>query len=64
MTKLALGTVQFGLTYGVANKSGKIKFPVAKDIISLANEKKIDLIDTAISYGESETILGKLVFKI
>lgn len=60
MTKLALGTVQFGLNYGVANKSGKIKFSVAKDIISLANIKKIDLIDTAISYGDSETILGKI----
>lgn len=60
MRKLALGTAQFGLNYGVANKFGKIKFQVAKKIVSLASEKKIDLIDTAISYGESETMLGKI----
>lgn len=60
MSKLALGTVQFGLNYGVANKSGQIKFSVAKDIIQLAKEEKIDLIDTAIAYGESEKVIGKI----
>ena len=60
MSKLALGTVQFGLNYGVANKSGQIKFSVAKDIIQLSKEEKIDLIDTAIAYGESEKVIGKI----
>jgi aryl-alcohol dehydrogenase-like predicted oxidoreductase len=60
MGKLALGTVQFGINYGVANRSGQIKFSVAKDIVRLAKKKKIDLIDTAIAYGESEKVLGKI----
>jgi len=40
MGKLALGTVQFGINYGVANRSGQIKFSVAKDIVRLAKKKK------------------------
>ena len=60
MGKLALGTAQFGLNYGVANKAGKITFSVAKDIIQLSKEEKIDLIDTAIAYGESEKVIGKI----
>ena len=63
MNKLALGTVQFGLRYGIANKSGKIKFSIAKDIINLANKKKIDLLDTAIAYGDSEKVIGKIGVK-
>ena len=60
MNKLALGTAQFGLNYGVANESGKIKFSVTKDIIQLARKQNIDLLDTAIAYGESEKIIGKI----
>ena len=60
MSKLALGTAQFGLNYGVANKLGKIEFPVAKLIIRLAQDEKINLIDTAFTYGESETTIGKI----
>lgn len=60
MSKLALGTAQFGLNYGIANQTGQITFPVAKDIIKLAKEKNIDTIDTAISYGESEAVIGQI----
>lgn len=58
MTKLALGTAQFGQEYGVTNFSGQIKKSEILKIIKFANEKNIDLIDTAIVYGESENILG------
>ena len=60
MSKLALGTVQFGLEYGVANESGQINFSEAKNILKLAKEKNIDLIDTAIAYGNSEKVIGKI----
>jgi len=60
MSKLALGTVQFGLNYGIANQSGQIEFSDAANILQLAKEAKIDLIDTAIAYGNSEKILGKI----
>ena len=59
MNKLALGTVQFGLDYGVANISGKINISEAKNILEFAKKSKIDLIDTAIDYGDSEKVIGK-----
>ena len=59
MNKLALGTAQFGVNYGISNNSGKIKLLDAKKILRLAKKEKIDLIDTAISYGDSENIIGE-----
>ena len=32
MSKLSLGTVQFGLNYGVSNKNGKVKYEEVKKI--------------------------------
>jgi aryl-alcohol dehydrogenase-like predicted oxidoreductase len=57
---LALGTVQFGLPYGVANKSGQVSHAEAKLMVRLAFENGIDTIDTAIAYGESEKCLGEV----
>lgn len=60
MSKLALGTVQFGLNYGVANKFGIVEPSEVKKIFLLAKKSKINLIDTAIGYGQSEKIIGKI----
>ncbi len=60
MSKLALGTVQFGLDYGVSNFTGQTNLSEATKIIKLAKEENLDLIDTAISYGDSEKIIGKI----
>jgi len=57
--RLGLGTVQFGLDYGINNKFGRVKENDVKEILTYALRKGIDLIDTAYSYGESEVILGK-----
>ena len=56
--KLALGTVQFGLDYGVANRSGRVADAVAGAILRLARSNGIDTLDTAIAYGKSEAVLG------
>lgn len=56
--KLVLGTVQFGLPYGIANQSGQVSRAEAKVILALARSAGIDTLDTAIAYGESETCLG------
>lgn len=58
--KLALGTVQFGLHYGVANASGKVSQLEAELILRRAKACGLDTLDTAVAYGESESILGKL----
>jgi len=58
--KLALGTVQFGLDYGVANKAGQVSLAEAQGVLSLASASGIDVLDTAIAYGTSEGVLGKV----
>ncbi len=59
--KIALGTVQFGLPYGIANQSGQVTRPEAKVMLQLAAANGIDTLDTAITYGESEVCLGEVV---
>jgi aryl-alcohol dehydrogenase-like predicted oxidoreductase len=63
VNKLALGTVQFGLKYGIANKIGQIRFEDVKKILQFARNVNIDLIDTAISYGDSEKVIGDVSIK-
>ena len=58
--RLALGTVQFGLPYGVANKLGQVSRTEAELMMRLASENGLDTIDTAIAYGESEKCLGEI----
>lgn len=60
MNRLALGTVQFGLPYGIANQNGQVTRPEAKAMLELAAANGIDTLDTAIAYGESETCLGEI----
>lgn len=60
MSKLALGTVQFGLDYGVANEAGQVKSAEVEQILSEAKKNGIDILDTAIAYGNSEEVLGKV----
>ena len=58
--RLALGTVQFGLGYGIANEVGQIKSAEVGRILSEAKKNRIDILDTAIAYGTSEEVLGKV----
>lgn len=58
MSRLALGTVQFGLPYGIANQQGQVSREAAKAMLQLAAANGIDTLDTAIGYGESEACLG------
>ena len=60
MCKLALGTVQFGFSYGVANQAGQVNLSAAKKILDQAGKSQINLLDTAIAYGDSEEVLGKI----
>lgn len=56
--KLALGTVQFGMTYGVANTKGQVSQGEIKEILQYGRKAGLDTIDTAIAYGDSEYYLG------
>jgi len=57
--KLAIGTVQFGLDYGVTNQIGKTSTDEVKRILEHAKNQNIQMIDTSPAYGESEEVLGK-----
>ena len=58
--RLALGTAQFGLSYGVANQAGQVTRQEAAAILQLAKDNGIDTLDTAIAYGDSEQRLGEI----
>ena len=60
VSRLALGTAQFGLTYGIANMVGQVSRMDARAMLQLASNSGIDTLDTAIAYGESETCLGEV----
>lgn len=59
MTRLALGTAQFGLPYGIANQAGQVSRKDVSAMLQLAASNGIDTLDTAIAYGESEKSLGQ-----
>ena len=57
-SRLVLGTAQLGMTYGIANKSGRPNLDLTKQIVKTAWENGIREYDTAQGYGESENVLG------
>ena len=59
--ELGLGTVQFGLDYGVSNKEGKVPPGTVKTLLDIAYENGIRVLDTAAAYGDSEQVLGDTV---
>jgi aryl-alcohol dehydrogenase-like predicted oxidoreductase len=57
--KIALGTVQWGLDYGIANTHGIPSDEVLNSIFALANKAGINMFDTAAQYGEAEKRVGQ-----
>jgi aryl-alcohol dehydrogenase-like predicted oxidoreductase len=58
--KIVLGTVQFGINYGISNSTGKTSVEEVSKILDMACQKGVSMLDTAQAYGSSEEILGKL----
>jgi len=58
---LGLGTVQFGTDYGITNKTGKVPETDVEQILALAADSGIRVLDTAAGYGDSEDVLGKVL---
>ena len=58
LSKIALGTVQFGMKYGISNKSVKPNKRIVSEILDIAIKNNIRIIDTASAYGVSEKVLG------
>lgn len=58
--RIGLGTVQFGLAYGITNQAGQVGRDPARAILTAAEAAGIDTLDTAHLYGDSEAVLGRL----
>ena len=57
-SKIAIGTAQIGMDYGIANNMGKPDLDEVKKIFDIASKNNIDTFDTALNYGDSEKIIG------
>ena len=58
--KLALGTAQFGLSYGIANLDGQVGLKEAQAILNFACACGLDTLDTAVNYGDCQQRLGEI----
>jgi aryl-alcohol dehydrogenase-like predicted oxidoreductase len=59
LSRLMLGTVQLGMPYGVANRTGQPSFSDVVAILATALEGGVNCFDTAAAYGTSEEVLGR-----
>lgn len=57
--KIGLGTVQWGLPYGIANQHGITPPDAVTKLLTEAHNHGIEVLDTASLYGKSETVLGE-----
>jgi len=59
--RLGLGAAQFGMPYGATNRLGTPTPSAVSEILKVAQQGRINLIDTAAGYGRSEEVLGRLL---
>jgi aryl-alcohol dehydrogenase-like predicted oxidoreductase len=59
MNRIILGGAQLGLPYGVLGTGEKLKSVEVKDLLDSAESIGIQIIDTAIAYGTSESVIGE-----
>lgn len=59
MNRIVLGGAQLGLPYGILNGGETLSREEVARILDTAVEHRIDSIDTAIAYGQSESIIGE-----
>lgn len=60
MTRLALGTAQWGMRYGIANRVGMPSDRALSDLLDAGLELDVNMLDTARAYGRSEERIGEL----
>lgn len=60
ISKICIGTAQFGLNYGVSNSVGIVPYSECEKIIETARVNGVKKLDTAYTYGKSEETLGQI----
>ncbi|HUZ58842.1 MAG TPA: aldo/keto reductase [Hanamia sp.] len=63
ISKLTLGTVALGMSYGISNENGKPERTNSLALISSAIKEGINTLDTARTYGEAEQLIGEFLEK-
>ena len=58
ISKLILGTVQFGLNYGINNSSGKMERDQVFELLDIAYDLGVKTLDTAEAYGNAHRIIS------
>ena len=61
MAPIGLGTVQFGVDYGIGNVDGRTQPGEVSQILETARAHGIRMLDTAAQYGDSEAVLGDVL---
>lgn len=61
LSKITLGTAQFGLHYGVNNGIGQTTKEEASRILHRCKEVGINHLDTASAYGNAESVIGEIL---
>jgi aryl-alcohol dehydrogenase-like predicted oxidoreductase len=59
MKRIGLGTVQWGMPYGIANKTGVATQEEVSAMLAQAREAGVQVLDTASAYGDAERVLGE-----
>lgn len=57
--RIGLGTVQFGLDYGISNPNGKVEFSEVNQLLKYSQKSGVQYLDSALSYGDALDVLGK-----
>jgi len=59
-----LGTVQFGMPYGIANTKGQPAYEDVRAILAGACAGGVNCLDTAAAYGQSEELIGRALAEL
>jgi aryl-alcohol dehydrogenase-like predicted oxidoreductase len=60
VSRVALGTAQFGMRYGIANRSGQVSLQEVEAILERAQSAGVQVLDSAAAYGDCEKRLGEI----
>lgn len=58
ISKIILGSVQFGLDYGINNAVGKVKKDEVFNILDEAYNRNVRVLDSAKAYGDAHSVIG------
>jgi len=60
LVELALGTAQWGMPYGIANRAGQPSMSEIERMLTAARAAGVRTLDTAPAYGSAEEVIGSL----